>query len=64
MSQADPHQPPPAVRPVRLLTLAIAEGVIVAALVIALIVVSIRHNGGTANASPATGRADPGPAMC
>ena len=64
MSQADPHQPPPAVRPVRLLTLAIAEGVIVAALVIALIVVSIRHNGGTANASPATGRADPGTAMC
>src|SRR5258708_30907253 len=48
----------------RLLIVAIAEAAIVAALVIALVVVSIRHSGGTANASSATGRADPGTAMC
>jgi putative serine protease PepD len=48
----------------RLLIVAIAEAAIVAALVIALVVVSIRHSGGPANASSATGQADPGTAMC
>ncbi|MFF0267615.1 S1C family serine protease [Kribbella sp. NPDC004536] len=56
MSQADPQQPS------WLPIVAIAEGVIVAALVIALIVVSVRHNGSTANASPRTG--DASTAMC
>lgn len=66
MSQADGGPPPPAAaaRPGRLLIIAVAEGVIVAALVIALIAVSIRRSGDTANASPAAGPADAGTAMC
>jgi len=66
VSQADGGPPQPAARtaPARLLIVAIAEGVIVAALVIALIVVSVRRGGDTADASPAAGPADAGTAMC
>src|SRR3954470_13307699 len=64
MSQADGGPQQPAVKrgPNRLLITAIAEGVIVAALVATLIIVSVRHSGDTANASSAGGQA--GTAMC
>ncbi|MFD3401270.1 S1C family serine protease [Kribbella sp. NPDC058693] len=64
MSQADGGSQQPAERrgPNRLLITAIVEGVIVAALVATLIIVSIRRSGDTANASPASGQSST--AMC
>jgi len=68
MSQADGGPQQPAVKrgPNRLLITAIVEGVIVAALVATLIIVSIRRSGDTANASSAGGGggAGAGTAMC
>ncbi|WP_432875584.1 S1C family serine protease [Kribbella sp. CA-245084] len=64
MSQADGGSEQPAVRhgPSRLLITAIVEGVIVAALVVTLIIVSVRRSGDTASASSTGGQA--GTAMC
>ncbi|MER7251447.1 trypsin-like peptidase domain-containing protein [Kribbella sp. NPDC000426] len=67
MSEPDGGPQEPAVKrgPSRLLITAIAEAVIVAALVVTLIIVSVRlsgDNGDTANASSAGGQT--GPAMC
>ena len=68
MSQADGGPQQPAVKrgPNRLLITAIVEGVIVAALVATLIIVSIRRSGDTANASSAGGGGGGGggTAMC
>jgi len=66
MSEADngPQKPATGLGHGRLRTLAIAEGVIVAALVIALVIVAVRRGGSPADASSASGRADSGTAMC
>src|SRR4051794_1832769 len=57
-----PQSPAPRGRS-RLLWMVIAEGVIVAALVIALVVVTVRRHDGAAVASSSVA-ADPGTAMC
>ena len=73
MVQADggppmPETTPPArwgrLGPSRLLPVAITAGVVVGALVTALIFVAVQHNGGDAGASSSAARADSGTAMC
>ena len=66
MSQTDggPHETPVRSGPSRLLIVAIAEGAIVAGLVIALIVVAVRNNRNPASAASGTSSTDASTAMC